>query len=663
MIGFEENLTNTIIDHLPAQIFWKDCNLIYQGCNTAFVKSLGLHSKEEIIGKSDFDLPVSEKNSARYRADDRKIIQSKEPKLGIEEYQILNDGTERVLSTSKVPLLNKKGEVCGVLGIYIDITDRIKMERSLAKAKEQAELSNKAKTEFIANMSHDIRTPVSGIIGISKLLEERFEHPEEKQYAHWINESGQQLLSLLNSVLDIISASHSLEKDLIEEEFDLHQTLKNLVNLELPTIKLKGLELKLDFDPKIKNAIITDRTKLVRILLNLIGNAIKFTDKGSVGVNVREVETLDDHQLLEFTIWDTGIGIPAELQQQVFERFYRVNPSYKGKYDGHGVGLHIVRNYLTLLGSEIKLESEPEVGTKVTFILRVKLGEPLSISDSSSTSSEHEIRRMDKRLEVATILLVEDNPVALRIAESLIQRTGCRYVSALNGEEALSLIGKNDFDLVLTDIGLPGMSGQELSAAIRSLPETNKNSIPIIGLTAHAVKKVEEDCLKAGMDKILTKPLSIRILQDILEDFLTNKKFKASIPPGYLGYELPETEQDLFKLENFPLFDANTALINLGSKETVKELLDIMLHDNLPQEELDLRKAYQEKRWDNIEKIAHKLKSSALYCGTIKLRYACQYLERYRKAGHLRLQEELYHQLHAVIMETKKAIQDWLISV
>ncbi|KTC81596.1 PAS domain-containing hybrid sensor histidine kinase/response regulator [Legionella brunensis] len=662
LIVTEGLLTNTIIDYLPAQIFWKDKDLFYLGCNMAFVKSLGLQSKEEIIGKSDFDLPVSEKNSVTYRADDRKIIESKQPKLNIEECQILMDGTERILSTSKVPLLDENGEAYGVLGIYIDITDRIKMERSLAKAKEQAELSNRAKTEFIANMSHDIRTPVSGIIGISRLLEERVEHAEEKQYAQWINESGQQLLSLLNSVLDIISTSHSIENHLVEEEFDLYQTLKNLINLELPTVKLKQLELNIDFDETITHTIITDRTKLVRILLNLVGNAIKFTDKGSITIIVRKLREDDNHQLIEFAIADTGIGIPFELQQKVFDRFYRINPSYKGKYDGHGVGLHIVQNYLTVLNSEIKLESEPHVGTKVMFTLQVKRGVEYALVNTSFIKDEENVGRQIKTFATPpSILLVEDNPIALRIAESMLKQADCRCVSVNDGEKALALIQKKPFDLILTDIGLPGISGQELAESIRAMEKANNQvMIPIIGLTAHAAEKIEETCIQSGINKVLTKPLSFKMLQETLIMFLKPEEKQNIIKSEPLGADLPSKEEELFQLDNFPLFDIRTALTNLGSQETVKELLQLMIQVDLPQEESQIRKAHEENNWKDVEKVAHKLKSGALYCGTIKLQYACQYLERYLKAGHFRHQEKLYEQLNTVLTQTKIALSHWL---
>ncbi|KTD18431.1 PAS domain-containing hybrid sensor histidine kinase/response regulator [Legionella jordanis] len=655
----QDNLTNTIIDYLPAQIFWKNKSLTYVGCNMAFVNSLGLHSKEEVIGKSDFELPVSEENSQSYRADDRKIIENKESRINIEECQRLTDGTERILSTSKVPLINKNGEVTGVLGIYIDITDRIKMEKSLAKAKEQAELSNRAKTEFITNMSHDIRTPVSGIIGISKLLEERLEDPEEKQYAHWVHESGEQLLSLLNSVLDIIAASQSTENRLVEEEFDLYQSIKNLIHLELPTVKLKQLDLDIDFDPAIRNAIITDRTKLVRILLNLIGNAIKFTDKGKIGIQVKKISDANDEQLLEFVIWDTGIGIPAELQQQVFERFFRVNPSYKGKYDGHGVGLHIVRNYLELLDSKIQLESEPTVGTRISFNLKVKRGK---ILPAFEFMSEEKDSQEPKPLfnGKANILLVEDNTVALRIAESLITQLGYHCTSTMDAEEAMKLIEVNRYDLIITDIGLPTMSGQELTHWLRSLPQNHKNySIPVVGLTAHAVEKIEEECLQAGMNKILTKPLSRTTLQEIVSSFLAPAPHQEQ---QFLGSDLPNTETGLFELQNFPLLDANIALSNSGSKAAMREILELLLFDNLQQEESALRKAHADNNWTNAEKIAHKLKSSALYCGTVKLQYACQYFERYCKAGYSKRRQDLFEQLLTVIAETKIAIKSWLSS-
>ncbi len=210
--------------------------------NTALAETMGLASNTDIIGKTDDDLPTTKEQNAAYRVDDQFVMKSKKPKLNIEEQQTLPDGTTRILSTSKTPLLDEHGEAYGVLAIYSDVTERKNLEISLEKAKNQAEAANLAKTEFIANMSHDIRTPLSGIIEISKLLEQKAQNISDKQYARWIQESSEQLLDLLNGVLDVVSAEHTKDSDVNYETFDIRQCIHEMAQLELPTIKMKKLD-------------------------------------------------------------------------------------------------------------------------------------------------------------------------------------------------------------------------------------------------------------------------------------------------------------------------------------------------------------------------------------------------------------------------------------
>lgn len=209
-------ILNILLNYLPHAIFWKDNQLVFQGCNKQFAHQFGYDEPDSIIGKTDFDFPFPSHLIKIYQEDDQKIITTGIPKLNYEETQMQADGTAKTLLVSKVPFRDKEGKILGVLGIYTDITDRKIVENDLKKAKDVAEIANQAKTEFIANMSHDIRTPLTGIVGISKLLENEVQKPREKQQALWIYESGEQLLSLLNSVLDIVSAENIQESDIEE---------------------------------------------------------------------------------------------------------------------------------------------------------------------------------------------------------------------------------------------------------------------------------------------------------------------------------------------------------------------------------------------------------------------------------------------------------------
>jgi len=315
-------------------------------------------------------------------------MKSGEPKLNIEETQTLSDGNTRILSTNKTPLIDEHGNVYGVLAIYSDITERKNLERSLENAKNMAEAASRAKSEFIANMSHDLRTPLAGIVGMSELLQGDVDNQKQKQYAAWVNESGEQLLGLLNGILDVVSADNIKENDIQEETFELVQCLQDLIRLEIPSAQLKGLSLKTKIAPDVPPYLHTDRTKLHRILLNLLGNAIKFTENGEITIEVDTLNTSDGRVHLQFRVNDTGIGIPDHLQDKVFDRFYRVNPSHKGVYSGHGIGLHIAQSYVKLLGGEIKLHSQDNVGTTFYFDLNLKIGNKDDIKTTSKSGSQ-----------------------------------------------------------------------------------------------------------------------------------------------------------------------------------------------------------------------------------------------------------------------------------
>ncbi len=557
----EKNIKNSIIDHIPNHyIFWKDKNSVYLGCNAELASAVGLTSSADIIGKTDYDLPTTKEQSDAYRADDQLVMETRKPKLNIEEQQTLLNGEVRVLSTSKTPLLDDQGHVYGVLAIYSDITERKNIELSLEKAKNQAEAANLAKTEFIVNMSHDIRTPLSGIVGISRLLEASAQHPNDKQYARWINQSGEQLLDLLNGVLDVVSAEQIKDSDVSYEHFDLRQCIHEICQLELPTIKMKGLELQIDVQETLPLYIVSDYTKLHRILLNLLGNAIKFTETGSIHITVEQLTEKNNNAQIKFSVIDTGIGIPLELQDKVFDRFYRASLSAKGVYQGHGIGLHIAQKYVTLLGGDIQLTSALGIGTTFSFTLPFKVGQDghampghergktseIDIENPSTYPTTDNSTSEKKPIPIADalhVLLVEDNVVALHLIETIVSQAGLKFTSTINGEQALTLAKSRPFDLIITDIGLPGISGYELTYAIRQWErDRNKKPIPIIGLTAHALCETQKEYMQSGFNTMLSKPINLNTIQGLIKqyiaptddtDFTTHRENKGKIGRGH----------------------------------------------------------------------------------------------------------------------------------
>ncbi|MFC3909164.1 ATP-binding protein [Legionella dresdenensis] len=658
----EKEFIFELINQIPAAVFWKNTDSVYLGCNQQFADMASLSSPDEIVGKTDYELPWGKYQGDIYRRDDYLVIESRTPKLGIEEPQTSVDGHVITLLTNKIPLYSKN-KVIGLLGVFIDITERKRMEVSLQEAKNQAEQANLAKTEFISNMSHDIRTPLSGVVGISKLLEQHASTEKERQYASWVNESGVQLLNLLNGVLDVVSADNVREDDISLETFDLRESLDGIARLELPTVKLRNLDFKIDIEQQVPQFIKTDKTKLHRILLNLLGNAIKFTQQGHVGVTVKLIDRKDSKVQLQFRVIDTGVGIPADIQDKIFDRFFRANPSIKGIHRGHGVGLHIAQKYVELLGGKIELTSTPGVGTTFFFTLSVEAGKAEEVSTDSEldqNTSEYntipeihhtviaEPKPVEYNNNAPVMLIVEDNLIALHLAEIIARQAGCQFCSAPDGEQALAMIKNKTVDLIITDFGLPGMSGLELARTIRKQEkEAGKKPVPIIGLTAKVMQENDTEWQKAGMNKVLLKPVDLETMKKVIEEFVPMKQ--------NIHAEGPKTVT-LVNLAEQQVVDFEKGVNTLGDEKLLKELLLILVEENLIEDQTLLEQHLEHQDWLGMRKLVHKMKSGAIYCGTSKLQYACQNLEGVLKADQIDQVEELYQNLLAVIAETKTEV-------
>jgi PAS domain S-box-containing protein len=681
--GLEDLQLDNILNYAPGLFYWKDKNSVYHGCNDEFARLAGLDSRAQVKGKTDHDLAWKDR-AELYTDVDQKVIESGIPTLNHEEVVKMIDGKPMTAITNKVPLWNPRGEVVGLLGITIDITRQKEVEHALKIAKEQAEAANRAKIEFISNMSHDIRTPLTGVVGMSKMLEDSVTDPNQKQYAHWLGESGDQLLKMLNSILDVVSSDNANEDNLHEESFDIKRMIQDIVELERPSILVKGIDLITHVDERIPAFLCTDHIKLHRILLNLLGNAIKFTEKGYVEIRIILLTREGENVTIQFQVRDTGIGISDELQKKVFEQFFRALPSYEGVYTGHGVGLHIAQSYAKLLATEIKIKSKLNVGTTFYFDLPLKFGKevqerddthvPILQEKTSKGSLPKVVKttalpdRLAQPSHAPHALLVEDNKIALLMLENLVTQAGYRFTSATDGEMALTLAKTHAFDFVITDLGLPKLSGIEFTRALRALESHHHNqSIPVFGLTAHADVKIKAECLEAGMNKAFTKPMTPAMLESIKINYFSllpssvADTHHADPTVGSLGLDLPNTEAELFELEALPLLNIDHALNGIGNDMALlKSILSAMVEQELPQDLDELYLLHAKSDWETVEHLAHRMKGGLMYCGTERLVFACQYLERYRKAGHSKMLEPLYQQVCLIADKTMTAIKSWL---
>ncbi|WP_131794956.1 ATP-binding protein [Fluoribacter gormanii] len=511
-----------IIALMPGHVYWLDKNNVFLGCNDLQAKSAHLQSRKEIVGKTNYDMPW--KDQAEILNKLNKLVMETGIPHTAEEYAVKAEGMG-IYHSQKVPLRNQRDEIIGVLGISLDITEHKKMEAALRRAKENAEVANQAKTEFIENMSHDIHTPLSGIVGMSRLLEEKAEDPERKQYARWIHESGEQLLDLLNGVMEIVAADNLRENDVHEELFELRKNIKDIAHLVQPTLEMKKIKLNIEIDDTAPNSFITDSTKLHRVLLNLVGNAIRFTDKGIVTIKVETLSHENSYAQLRFSVIDTGIGIPPELKGKIFDRFFRATPSYKRRHGGYGVGLHVAQKYLSLLGGEINLESEVGKGSTFYFTLTMKIG-----YNENHTLAYNETNAVKKETgsHAPLILLVEDNIISLHMIENVVEQAGYQFYSAIDGEHALELLETNDFDLIITDIGIAGISDKNLVQCVRDMEkQAQKTPVPIIGLTTNT-SAAKNNSMRSEMNKILTKPIHLKMLQEVVDglNLVPSKKEK-----------------------------------------------------------------------------------------------------------------------------------------
>ena len=640
-----------LIDQLPGDIYWKDKDGFWLGMNKhcgESLKKMGFipnANVKNVIGKTDYDI-FSKETADVYRVNDLKAVEQ-ETETSHEEITTLPSGERVTLLSIKKPYYARGNQIAGIIGNTIDITHLKKIEAELKEARLKAEAASQAKDEFIRNMSNDIRTPLSGIIGMSSIIEQEAQNQEEKEHAHMVNVSGEQLLTLLNSVLDIIATGSQKENQVNLSKFKVDELIHNIADLELPTITLKNLELRLNLSEDLPSFIESDQIKIHRILLNILGNAVKFTQQGFIEIGARLISNDHDQPLIEFSIQDSGDGIKPEDLDKVFKKFYRGTPAYEGIYSGHGVGLHIVKQYVQLLEGNVSVESTLGQGTRFIITIPIKIVEAVDVpqvkpqitaANNSSTPVSSSIK----------ILLIEDNAIALKTAENLLKKQGIGFQSAITGEQAITLFKTQAFDLVLSDIGLPDISGLEVARQIRAIEQENKRTpIPIIGLTAHSIIEAEPEGLQAGMDQVMTKPVSPELLKQLLNDH--QPKAKKSTPPAV-------TENSL---ESHALLDIEAAIETLGSSAVLTELLTMLLKES----ESDL-KAIQ-LAWDasdfvTVQQLAHKMKSGALYCGTIRMRYACEALENHFKHQQPGDAERLYQDFCEVNQQTLAAIQNRL---
>ena len=394
---------------------------------------------------------------------------------------------------------------------FTDVTEGKLLSDQLSQALKEANSAAEAKSNFFATMSHEIRTPMNGVIGMTNILLDGRLDREQRSHVETIRQCGEFLLNLINDILDF-SKLEAGKMQLEKIPVNLHQWAEQTVSLYLSLAEDKGIGLNLDIHPAVPKWVLTDPTRLTQIATNLISNAIKFTKKGVVSL-----ELSWNDQALKVTVQDSGIGMSEDAIQRLYQPFSQAEASTNRRFGGTGLGMAIIKRVVEAMFGEITVESEPGLGTSITIDV------PMDVTQAQ----EEVFVQLDSNtgvLRSAYVLVVDDNPINLRLAELELKYLGSRVDTINNGNEAIALLQQKKFDLVIMDCQMPEMDGYQTTAQIRALPDQALAKIPVIAFTANALPEDRQKCLDAGMDDYLTKPLRRQDMARVLSRWLQNQR-------------------------------------------------------------------------------------------------------------------------------------------
>jgi PAS domain S-box-containing protein len=648
------NYYESIIACMPNNVYWLDRNCITLGCNDNVARLIKLKSRDDFPGITYGQMGKlagwTEGQAESFTKDDMEVMSSDKPKLNAEEPPLYDEKGEPVYYiSSRVPLHNVDGKVVGVVGISVDITKIKKQEIELKMAKEQAEVANDTKNQFIANMEHDLRTPCSGISEMTKILEQQETDPKKKEVLGDVHKASSQLLEILNSVLTF---DHIESKMLpvLHKKFSIRKMLNGIIAMETPYTKHKELELIANCTERVPELLLGDEHRISRILVNLVSNAVKFTTKGYVKINVDLAKQLDEkHVILKLEVKDTGIGIPKDKQNIIYERFIRAYDSNKGIYKGSGLGLSIVKQFISDLKGEIEVISD--IGSGTTFECLIPCELPLLSVESGTTPpfTQEKADVIDKPVlanKNLNILLVEDDILAQRVAANVFeQNISGNFDIVSTAKEALDYSTKNKYDLIFMDIGLPDMSGYDVVKKIRKTRNGNNKNTIIVALTAHDSKLAQNSSAKAGMNDFITKPLNENKINTIINTWFISKHKEAKAHKKLKKSK----KKKIFSSKNLLEIKGDVIDLSMGMTKIncdankAKKMINMLIKgfkEDLPQ----FTEAKNNNDWDTIKALVHKHHGGSLYCGVPRFQEACARLEGYLIQKKTKLREKLYKQ-------------------
>jgi PAS domain S-box-containing protein len=485
-----------------------------------------------------------------------------------------------------------------IIGFSQDITQRVLAEQELLHAQKITEEIHKAKETFLANMSHEIRTPMNGILGIAGLLAKTPLNLQQKNYLQLIQDSANHLLVIVNDILDLEKIGAG-KIQLEEIPFNVSEKIINVI--QSFTFKAEEKELQLIYKNQLQPNLhaVGDPFRLSQILNNVLSNAIKFTESGSIIITTSVKFDKEDWAAIEFVVKDTGIGIPKDKLRLIFEPFIQANADTTRKYGGTGLGLSISKNLIEMQGGEVWVESEPGEGTTFRFIVPYRKCNDVAIQPETPPSYNY------KSLTGCKALVAEDVELNQFLARHIMESWGVEVVIAENGRKAVDALKQNHFDFILMDIQMPEMDGIQATQHIRRLPDESKAGIPIIALTANALKGDSEKYISSGMNDYLSKPFTEQQLFTVI-----NRNLKLSVMNSNVNDEAPQEPAGENNNGQTRLYDLTLIRsVSGGDEGFIKKMVQLFV-ETVPATLNDLQQALQDQQWEKLGKVAHKLKST-----------------------------------------------------
>jgi PAS domain S-box-containing protein len=614
-LKIKEEKYRSILANMNLGLLEVDNDDIIQFANNSFCLMSGYHL-DELIGEKAADLFLEKKR--------KEVIFNKnaQRKVGISdtfEIPVLNKkGENKWWLISGAPRYDDSGKLVGSIGIHLDITAQKKLEIDLTMARDAAQASTEAKETFLANMSHEIRTPMNAILGMANQLNKTKLNANQNFFLNTIQSSADNLLVIINDVLDL-SKIDSGKLSIENIGFEPSRVIEHVMRVMQHRAEEKGLKFTNSFfDDGISAVLLGDPYRLSQVLLNLVSNAIKFTNSGTIDVSCKVLVDYPEKQLLQATVSDTGIGMEIEFIDKIFEKFSQEDDSVSRKYGGTGLGMSISKELVELMGGKISVVSTKNEGTSVSFILGMQKGTGNDLPQKETIETNTDI------LEGKNILVTDDNEINRLIASTILKNFGARIFEATNGQEAIDMIKSNSIDIVLMDVQMPVMDGINATEFIR---EHVSKTLPIIALTAFALKGDNQKCFDAGMNDYLSKPFEESQLLQMVSKWL-GKNFNNTEAGQQQTTDIQEQLYDMSELK----------LIARGDTDFLLKMTRLFI-DQTPVAIQEMISAYDAADYRAVKEIAHRIKPSIDNMGIITLKEPIREIEKfaetYKSAGKL----------------------------